>query len=213
MNTDDFADVGRLTQRAQAAPPVVVGMVVYRPGPWFVESLQALAALRMKRHRTTKCIREPVTNIRNSPLRLSHLISFPVKRCPRDSNGVSAGDVAAAVSLHRVVRPLRSDWGDALRADVYDGTQIGSWRGLEFRGAHCRSTSSNDVWNCRQLRASSDSTRLEKPRNRTIGWILNGPKMQPSKRVLRRVCATGQEIAPDEVSKPASWLGLISPCR
>lgn len=44
MNTDDFADVGRLTQRAQAAPPVVVGMVVYRPGPWFVESLQALAA-------------------------------------------------------------------------------------------------------------------------------------------------------------------------
>jgi hypothetical protein len=44
MNTDDFADVARSAKRALDAPPVVASMVVYRPGPWFVESLQALAA-------------------------------------------------------------------------------------------------------------------------------------------------------------------------
>ncbi len=44
MNTDDFADVARSAKRATDAPPVVASMVVYRPGPWFEESLQALAA-------------------------------------------------------------------------------------------------------------------------------------------------------------------------
>ena len=44
MNTDDFADVARSAKRAMDAPPVVASMVVYRPGPWFEESLQARAA-------------------------------------------------------------------------------------------------------------------------------------------------------------------------
>ena len=43
MNTDVSADVARSPKRAMDAPPVVASMVVYRPGPWFVESLQALA--------------------------------------------------------------------------------------------------------------------------------------------------------------------------
>jgi len=44
MNTDVSADVARSTKRAMNAPPVVASMVVYQPGPWFMESLQALAA-------------------------------------------------------------------------------------------------------------------------------------------------------------------------
>jgi GT2 family glycosyltransferase len=44
MNTDVSADFARIEKRAMDAPPVVASMVVYRPGPWFVESLQALAA-------------------------------------------------------------------------------------------------------------------------------------------------------------------------
>ena len=44
MNTDVSAEVARSPKRSQVAPPVVASMVVYRPGPWFVESLQALAA-------------------------------------------------------------------------------------------------------------------------------------------------------------------------
>ena len=44
MNTDVSADVARSAKGALVAPPVVASMVVYRPGPWFVESLQALAA-------------------------------------------------------------------------------------------------------------------------------------------------------------------------
>ena len=44
MNTDVSADIARSVKGAVVAPPVVASMVVYRPGPWFVESLQALAA-------------------------------------------------------------------------------------------------------------------------------------------------------------------------
>ena len=44
MNTDVSADFARSVKRVVVAPPVVASMVVYRPGPWFVESLQALAA-------------------------------------------------------------------------------------------------------------------------------------------------------------------------
>ena len=44
MNTDVSADVARSPKRAMDAPPVVASMVVYRPGPWFEESLRALAA-------------------------------------------------------------------------------------------------------------------------------------------------------------------------
>ena len=44
MNTDVSADVARSVKGDVVAPPVVASMVVYRPGPWFVESLQALAA-------------------------------------------------------------------------------------------------------------------------------------------------------------------------
>ena len=44
MNTDVSADVARSVKGTVVAPPVVASMVVYRPGPWFVESLQALAA-------------------------------------------------------------------------------------------------------------------------------------------------------------------------
>ena len=44
MNTDVSADVARSAKRAMNAPPVVASMVVYQPGPWFMESLQALAA-------------------------------------------------------------------------------------------------------------------------------------------------------------------------
>ena len=44
MNTDVSADVARSVKGNVVAPPVVASMVVYRPGPWFVESLQALAA-------------------------------------------------------------------------------------------------------------------------------------------------------------------------
>ena len=44
MNTDVSADIARSAKGAVVAPPVVASMVVYRPGPWFVESLQALAA-------------------------------------------------------------------------------------------------------------------------------------------------------------------------
>ena len=44
MNTDVSADVARSIKGAVVAPPVVASMVVYQPGPWFVESLQALAA-------------------------------------------------------------------------------------------------------------------------------------------------------------------------
>ena len=44
MNTDVSADVARSAKRAMNAPPVVASMVIYRPGPWFMESLQALAA-------------------------------------------------------------------------------------------------------------------------------------------------------------------------
>ena len=44
MNTDVSADVARSVKGAVVAPPVVASMVVYQPGPWFVESLQALAA-------------------------------------------------------------------------------------------------------------------------------------------------------------------------
>ena len=44
MNTDVSADVARSAKGALVAPPVVASMVVYQPGPWFVESLQALAA-------------------------------------------------------------------------------------------------------------------------------------------------------------------------
>ena len=43
MNTDVSADVARSAKGALVAPPVVASMVVYQPGPWFVESLQALA--------------------------------------------------------------------------------------------------------------------------------------------------------------------------
>ena len=43
MNTDVPADVARSAKGALVAPPVVASMVVYQPGPWFVESLQALA--------------------------------------------------------------------------------------------------------------------------------------------------------------------------
>ena len=44
MNTDVSADIARSVKGGVVAPPVVASMVVYRPGPWFVESLQALAA-------------------------------------------------------------------------------------------------------------------------------------------------------------------------
>ena len=44
MNTDVSADIARSAKGTLVAPPVVASMVVYRPGPWFVESLQALAA-------------------------------------------------------------------------------------------------------------------------------------------------------------------------
>ncbi len=44
MNTDVSADIARSVKGDVVAPPVVASMVVYRPGPWFVESLQALAA-------------------------------------------------------------------------------------------------------------------------------------------------------------------------
>ena len=44
MNTDVSADIARSVKGTLVAPPVVASMVVYRPGPWFVESLQALAA-------------------------------------------------------------------------------------------------------------------------------------------------------------------------
>ena len=44
MNTDVSADFARSVKGTVVAPPVVASMVVYRPGPWFVESLQALAA-------------------------------------------------------------------------------------------------------------------------------------------------------------------------
>ena len=44
MNTDVSADVARSVKGDVVAPPVVASMVVYQPGPWFVESLQALAA-------------------------------------------------------------------------------------------------------------------------------------------------------------------------
>ena len=44
MNTDVSADVARSVKGGVVAPPVVASMVVYQPGPWFVESLQALAA-------------------------------------------------------------------------------------------------------------------------------------------------------------------------
>ena len=44
MNTDVSADIARSAKGAVVAPPVVASMVVYQPGPWFVESLQALAA-------------------------------------------------------------------------------------------------------------------------------------------------------------------------
>ena len=44
MNTDVSADIARSAKGAVVAPPVVASMVVYRPGPWFVESLEALAA-------------------------------------------------------------------------------------------------------------------------------------------------------------------------
>ena len=44
MNTDVSADIARSVKGAVVAPPVVASMVVYQPGPWFVESLQALAA-------------------------------------------------------------------------------------------------------------------------------------------------------------------------
>ena len=44
MNTDVSADIARSAKGDVVAPPVVASMVVYRPGPWFVESLQALAA-------------------------------------------------------------------------------------------------------------------------------------------------------------------------
>jgi GT2 family glycosyltransferase len=44
MNTDVSADIARSVKGGVVAPPVVASMVVYQPGPWFVESLQALAA-------------------------------------------------------------------------------------------------------------------------------------------------------------------------
>ena len=44
MNTDLVAEDGRSSRRAVVAPPVVASIVVYQPGPWFEESLQALAA-------------------------------------------------------------------------------------------------------------------------------------------------------------------------
>ena len=44
MNTDVSADIARSAKGTLVAPPVVASMVVYQPGPWFVESLQALAA-------------------------------------------------------------------------------------------------------------------------------------------------------------------------
>jgi len=44
MNTDLVAEDARFPRRALVAPPVVASMVVYRPGPWFEESLRALAA-------------------------------------------------------------------------------------------------------------------------------------------------------------------------
>ena len=44
MNTDVSADIARSAKGDVVAPPVVASMVVYQPGPWFVESLQALAA-------------------------------------------------------------------------------------------------------------------------------------------------------------------------
>ena len=44
MNTDVSADIARSAKGTLVAPPIVASMVVYRPGPWFVESLQALAA-------------------------------------------------------------------------------------------------------------------------------------------------------------------------
>lgn len=44
MNTDHVAEDTRFPRRALVAPPVVASMVVYRPGPWFEESLRALAA-------------------------------------------------------------------------------------------------------------------------------------------------------------------------
>ena len=44
MNTDRLAEDARFPSRALVAPPVVASMVVYRPGPWFEESLRALAA-------------------------------------------------------------------------------------------------------------------------------------------------------------------------
>ena len=44
MNTDVSADIARSVKGDVVAPPVVASMVVYQSGPWFVESLQALAA-------------------------------------------------------------------------------------------------------------------------------------------------------------------------
>ena len=44
MNTDLSAEETRPPRRAPIAPPVVASMVVYQPGPWFEESLRALAA-------------------------------------------------------------------------------------------------------------------------------------------------------------------------
>lgn len=44
MNTDLVTEDARFRSRVQVAPPVVAGVVVYRPGPWFEESLRALAA-------------------------------------------------------------------------------------------------------------------------------------------------------------------------
>ena len=44
MNTDVSADIARSVKGDVVAPPVVASMVVYQPGPWFVESLEALAA-------------------------------------------------------------------------------------------------------------------------------------------------------------------------
>ena len=44
MNTDVSADIARSVKGGVVAPPVVASMVVYQPGPWFVESLEALAA-------------------------------------------------------------------------------------------------------------------------------------------------------------------------
>jgi GT2 family glycosyltransferase len=44
INTDLVAENARSSRGALAAPPVVASIVVYQPGPWFEESLRALAA-------------------------------------------------------------------------------------------------------------------------------------------------------------------------